>query len=173
MKRISKPDGSEDLEPLQSILARCDSGLICRENPFSQLGGLSALKDRRTGDAVGALGKALAGAGHEKSRLSPTASRRPGTILGLRRVDWKFDLPLGAKRVDAAFLALEAGLRLTVYFIDKPEYFDRAGIYNDHGGDYGDNAERFIFFSKCVVHLARHLPLKPEILHVRTIGQPV
>lgn len=85
---------------------------------------------------------------------------------GVRQIEWKFDLPLGTKRVDARLLVLEVGPRLTTYFIDKPEYFDRAGIYNDQGGDYGDNAERFIFFSKCVVHLARHLPLQPEILHV-------
>lgn len=126
--------------------------------PYSKTGGL--------GDAVGALGKALAKAGHEVAIVTPLHRGVRERFAGLRRVDWKFDLPLGAKRVDAVLLTLEAGPGLTVYFIDKPEYFDRAGIYNDHGGDYGDNAERFIFFSKCVVHLARHLPLRPEILHV-------
>ena len=68
-------------------------------------------------------------------------------------------------RVPAILLALTATPRLTVYFIEKPEYFDRSGIYNDSHGDFGDNAERFIFFSKCAVHLARHLPLKPEVIH--------
>lgn len=126
--------------------------------PYSKTGGL--------GDAVGALGKALARAGHEVAIVTPLHRGVRERFAGLRRVDWKFDLPLGAKRVDAALLALEVSAKLTVYFVDKPEYFDRAGIYNDSGGDYGDNAERFIFFSKCVVHLARHLPLKPEVLHV-------
>ena len=126
--------------------------------PYSKTGGL--------GDAVGALGKALARAGHEVAIVTPLHRGVRDRFPGLRRVDWKFDLPLGAKRVDAVLLALEVSAGLTVYFVDKPEYFDRAGIYNDSGGDYGDNAERFIFFSKCVVHLARHLPLKPEVLHV-------
>ncbi|MEK7780808.1 MAG: glycogen/starch synthase, partial [Verrucomicrobiota bacterium] len=117
--------------------------------PYSKTGGL--------GDAVGALGKALAKAGHEVAIVTPLHRGVRERFAGLRRVDWKFDLSLGAKRADAALLTLEAGPGLTVHFIDKPEYFDRAGIYNDHGGDYGDNAERFIFFSKCVVHLARHL----------------
>ena len=126
--------------------------------PYSKTGGL--------GDAVGALGKALALAGHEVVIVTPLHRGVREKFAGLRRVDWKFDLPLGAKRVDAALLALEVSTGLTVYFVDKPEYFDRPGIYNDSGGDYGDNAERFIFFSKCVVHLARHLPLKPEVLHV-------
>lgn len=126
--------------------------------PYSKTGGL--------GDAVGALGKALARAGHEVAIVTPLYRGVRERFTGLRRVDWKFDLPLGAKRVDATLLALDVSAGLTVYFIDKPEYFNRAGIYNDASGDYGDNAERFIYFSKCVVHLARHLPLKPDILHV-------
>jgi starch synthase len=48
--------------------------------------------------------------------------------------------------------------RLKVYFIDHPGYFDRAGIYQENHISYADNAERYIFFSKCVVHLARYLP---------------
>jgi len=31
---------------------------------------------------------------------------------------------------------------------------------------YPDNAERFIFFSKCVANLTRYLPWRPEIVHV-------
>jgi starch synthase len=32
--------------------------------------------------------------------------------------------------------------------------------------DYADNAERFIFFCKSVVHLARYLPWRPDLVHV-------
>jgi starch synthase len=81
-------------------------------------------------------------------------------------VDWEFDIPLGSKRIGADLLALDVSDRLTIYFIDKPIYFDRAGIYNENGADYSDNAERFIFLSKCVAHLAHHLPLMPEVLHL-------
>lgn len=126
--------------------------------PYSKTGGL--------GDAVGALGKALARAGHEVVLVTPLHRGVRDRFATMQRVEWKFDLPLGAKRVDAALWQLSSAPGLTVYFVDKPEYFDRAGIYNDANGDFGDNAERFIFFSKCVVHLARHLPVKPEILHV-------
>ena len=126
--------------------------------PYSKTGGL--------GDAVGALGKALARAGHEVAIVTPLHRGVRERFPTLRRMDWKFDLPLGAKRGDATLQLLEIDPTLKIYFIDKPEYFDRAGIYNDSHGDFGDNAERFIFFSKCVVHLARHLPLKPEVLHV-------
>lgn len=126
--------------------------------PYSKTGGL--------GDAVGALSKAQAQAGHDVLVVTPLYRGVRERFPGMQRVDWKFDLPLGAKRVDAKLFALETAPGLTVYFIDKPEYFDRAGIYNENGHDYGDNAERFIFFSKCVVHLARHLPQKPEVVHL-------
>src|SRR5262249_54334353 len=38
--------------------------------------------------------------------------------------------------------------------------------YNEGGHDYADNAQRFIFFSKCVAHLARYLPWQPQLVHV-------
>ena len=107
--------------------------------PYSKTGGL--------GDAVGALAKALVKAGHEVVVVTPLHRGVREKLPGLRRVEWKFDLPLGAKRENAELLALEVGKGLTVYFIDKPAYFDRAGIYSDGRGDFADNAERFIFFS--------------------------
>ena len=39
-------------------------------------------------------------------------------------------------------------------------------MYGEQNTDYADNAERFIFFSKCVVNLARYLPWQPEVLHL-------
>ena len=126
--------------------------------PYSKTGGL--------GDAVGALGKALAAGGHQVGIVTPLYRGIREKLSGLRRMDWKFDVPLGTKRVTAELLALDISDNLTIYFVDKPAYFDRAGIYSENGSDYGDNAERFIFFSKCVVNLSRHLPLKPEVLHL-------
>lgn len=127
-------------------------------HPYSKTGGL--------GDSVGALGKALAQAGHQVVTVTPLHRGIRENFANLRRVDWHFNLPMGPRRVDAQLHALDPAPRHTVYFLDQPEYFDRPGIYNDGHGNYADNAERFIFFSKCIVHLARYLPFKPEVLHV-------
>lgn len=127
-------------------------------HPYSKTGGL--------GDMVGALSKALARAGHEVGVVTPLYRGIQERFPGLERMDWNFDLPLGGKRMSAELLTLKPAAGLTVYFIRKPEYFDRAGLYNERGADYWDNGERFIFFSKCVVHLARYLPMSPEIVHV-------
>ena len=39
-------------------------------------------------------------------------------------------------------------------------------MYQENDVSYADNAERFIFFSKCVAHLARYLPWRPDVVHV-------
>jgi starch synthase len=126
--------------------------------PYSKTGGLA--------DMTAALGKALAKAGHQVGIVKPLFRGIRERFPQIRRADWHFDLPLGDKRVDAELWELQPSSNLTIYFIRKPAYFDRAGLYNENGSDYWDNGERFIFFSKCIAHLARYLPWQPEIVHV-------
>ena len=112
------------------------------------------------------LGKALARAGHEAAIVTPLYRGVRKKFPGINRVDWKFDLPLGARQVTAGLWSLEIEKGPTVYFIDQPEFFERAEIYQENNVSYADNAERFIFFSKCVVHLARYLSWRPDLVHV-------
>jgi starch synthase len=126
--------------------------------PFSKTGGLA--------DMVGALGKALARAGHEARIVMPLYLGIRERFPKMRRVDWQFDLPLGQRRIQAELWSLEVEKGLTIYFIDRPELYHRAALYQENGASYVDNAERFIFFSKCIVHLARYLPWCPDIVHV-------
>lgn len=127
-------------------------------HPFSKTGGLA--------DMVGALGKALAGAGHEARIVTPLYRGVREKFPAIKKVDWLFDLPLGNKREQAELFALEVTDRLTIYFIDKPEFYDRKGLYLEGETSYVDNAARYIFFSKCVAHLARYLPWQADVVHV-------
>lgn len=127
-------------------------------HPFSKTGGLA--------DMVAALGKALAHAGHEAAVVTPLYRGIRERFPEIKHEDWNFDLPLGAMRVRAELYSLQIGARLKAYFIHQPFFYDRAGYYMDDGTDYTDNAERFIFFSKCVAHLARYLPWQPDTVHV-------
>ena len=126
--------------------------------PFSKTGGLA--------DMVGALARALANEGHEARVVTPLYRGIREKFPAMRKVDWYFDLPLGLEYVQAELWELEVVRGLKIYFIDQPGYFDRAGIYQENHFSYADNAERFIFFSKCVVHLARYLPWQPDVIHV-------
>jgi starch synthase len=126
--------------------------------PFSKTGGLA--------DMVGALGKALALAGHQVRIVTPLYRGLREKFPQLRRELWDFNLPLGTRWYHGGLWSLEPEKNLTVYFIEQPAFFDRAGIYQEENISYSDNAERFIFFSKCVVHLARYLPWRPDVVHV-------
>jgi len=126
--------------------------------PFSKTGGLA--------DMVGALGRALVKAGHETIIITPLYRGIREKFPKLRRVDWHFNLPLGKRWGQAELWELERAGEAKVYFIEHPGYFDRAGIYLENHISYADNAERYIFFSKCVVHLARYLPWRADVVHV-------
>ena len=127
-------------------------------HPFSKTGGLA--------DMVGALGKALAHAGHETRIVTPLYRGIREKYPQIQRVDWWFDLPLGARRVQAELWSLAIENGPLVYFIQQPEFYQRAGLYQDNDVSYADNAERFIFFSKCVAQLARYLPWRPDVVHI-------
>jgi len=108
--------------------------------PYSKTGGLA--------DATAALAKAQAAAGHTVTLVTPLHR-------GIRE---KFDdiVPHGQAELPAKVWQLEPEPNLTVLFIDEPEWFDRDGLYG-----HADDAERFIFFSKCVARLAK----RAEIVH--------
>lgn len=126
-------------------------------HPFSKTGGLA--------DMVGALGKALARAGHRVGIVTPLYLGIRERFPALKALDLPLDVALGVRRVPGEVWTLETTPGLTIYFVDAPEFFQRSGVYQKDGVDYPDNGERFTFFSKAVAHLALHLPWKPELLH--------
>ncbi|HEX4123007.1 MAG TPA: glycogen synthase GlgA [Verrucomicrobiae bacterium] len=126
--------------------------------PYSKTGGLA--------DMVGALAKFLARAGHRVGLVTPLYREVRERFPALQPFDWKFDLPFGPDRIGGGVFIHEPHPGLTVYFIEHPAFFERSGIYQERGIDYPDNAERFIYFSKCATHLARYLPWGPELVHV-------
>ncbi len=127
-------------------------------HPYSKSGGLA--------DMVGALAKWLGRAGHQVGVVTPLYRGILERFPEAKRFDWWLDLPLGTYRTQAEVWTLEPAENLTVYFINQPLFYDRPWLYQDNGIDYPDNAQRFIFFSKCVAHLARYLAWKPEVVHV-------
>src|SRR5690349_4700406 len=118
-------------------------------HPFSKTGGLA--------DMVGSLAKALARAGHKAGVVTPLYLNIRERFPGLQKIDLPLDFVLGLRRLRGEVWSLQAEQGVTVYFIDQPDFYQRAGLYQKDGVDYEDNAERFTFFSKAVAHVARHL----------------
>src|SRR5438105_7601152 len=127
-------------------------------HPYSKSGGLA--------DMVGALAKWLGRAGHQVGVVTPLYRGIFERFPEIKKLDWWLDLPLGPYRTTAEVWTLEPSPGVTIYFINQPIFYDRANLYQENGIDYTDNAQRFIFLSKCVAHLARFLPWQPEVVHV-------
>ncbi len=127
-------------------------------HPYSKTGGLA--------DMVGSLAKALVRAGHRVGVVTPLYAGIRERFPELKQLELPLELPLGPQTVRGEIWTLEPIAGLTVYFVDQPAFYQRADLYQEAGVDYPDNAERFIFFSKAVAHLALHLDWKPEVLHL-------
>ncbi len=127
-------------------------------HPYSKSGGLA--------DMVGALAKFLARDGHQVEVVTPLYRGIQERFPEIKPFDWTLNLPLGDRSVQASVRTCAPEERLKFYFVDQPEFFQRAGLYEENGISYPDNAERFIFFSKCVINLSRYLPWQPELVHV-------
>ena len=76
------------------------------------------------------------------------------------------DVRVGEKIYIAEYLQGHTPSGVQLFFIRCDEFFDRDGIYGEHGVAYEDNAARFIFFSKAALELTRRLTPTPQVLHV-------
>ena len=126
-------------------------------HPYSKTGGLA--------DMVGALGRSLARKGHQVVLVTPLFAGIRERFPAMEPVANRFELPLGPGKVEGRAWRIRAAERFEVYFIEQESFFNRASLYVLNGVDYPDNAARFIFFSKAVVHLARQLDATPELVH--------
>jgi len=125
--------------------------------PFSKTGGLA--------DVLGALPLALHRRGINTAVVTPMYGRlstgefpvhllHSGCLIGY---PWA---PVTCDVYQADYHGMP------VYFIDRAEYFDRRYHYCNHHGDYFDNCERFLFFSRAVLEWAKQLGQPPAVLHL-------
>jgi starch synthase len=76
------------------------------------------------------------------------------------------DVQVGNKTYTAEYFEGRSASGVQLFLIRCDEFFDRTGIYGEHGQPYEDNAARFIFFCKAALELARRLTPALQILHV-------
>lgn len=127
-------------------------------SPFSKTGGL--------GDVSSALPKALRALGYDVTVATPR-------YRGISDDRWKLEtaadnLTLELAGVPRGFAVRRSALPgsdVPVLFIEHNEFFDRDGIYNAHGTDFPDNAERFSFFSMAALAAVKALGWRPDVVH--------
>lgn len=119
------------------------------------------------GDVLEALPAELQKRGHEISVALPYYHTiREAKGLKIKSTGVQMTIQVGSKRLDAEILECIAPNGVQVFLVRRDEYFDRSGFYGADGRAYEDNAERFIYFSKAVVELARRMKPAPDIIHV-------
>jgi starch synthase len=127
--------------------------------PLARSGGL--------GDVVESLPAQLQKRGHEVSVVLPYYHGVRGARgVKPRSTGVYLTIQTGSKRQDAEIFQCFAPNGVQVFLVRRDEYFDRSDLYGSDGKAYADNAERFIYFSKAVVELARRMKPAPDILHV-------
>jgi starch synthase len=131
--------------------------------PFGKTGGLA--------DVATALADALAQNGHSVWLVIPyypQAQARSAAANGIiiEPAGASVDIPISGRHVSGRVLrARLPGSAVTVLMIEQTTYFDRPGLYQSNGSDFGDNCERFIFFSRAVLEAADQLRLRPDVIH--------
>ena len=122
-------------------------------------------------DVIEALPRELRARGHEIGIVVPYYREiRENTQVEHKDTGVTVDVRVGTKTHVAEFLAGRTAGGVQLFYVRNDEFFDRPGIYDEHGTPYEDNAARYIFFSKAAVELARRLAPSPQILHVHDWG---
>ena len=125
--------------------------------PFAKTGGLA--------DVAGALPKELAKLGHEVKVFMPKYYEVNEFEYG-----HQYDYLIGEMKISTAgyshsvhsFYGKLPNSDVDIHFIHYPVFFHRKNIYTE---DW-DEDERFILFSKAVVHVMQKLGWSPDIMHV-------
>jgi starch synthase len=118
--------------------------------PFAKTGGLA--------DVTGALPKALAGHDVDARVILPLYQQidrglLSGEVIADVPVEWR-----GQVRPTRVYQSEAAGA--PAYLIDAPDFFSQPAIYG-----YGNDHERFAFFSRAALALLKHLEWQPDIVH--------
>ncbi len=120
--------------------------------PFSKTGGLA--------DVTAALPRALAGAGHDVTVVTP---RYQGITAG----QWQADVRAGVGGVTLAAGLFEEplGPGARALFVDCPPLYHRAGLYNAGQVDYPDNPLRFAFLVIAALEWAATQERPVDVVH--------
>jgi glycogen synthase len=114
--------------------------------PYAKTGGLA--------DVAGALPKFLSGLGADIRVFMPLYREVRKKGLPLTTVLEGASVDLGG--TVAPFGVFEHRAEgVATWFIDRPEFFDRDGLYGTSAGDYPDNGERFAFFCRAALETMR------------------
>ncbi|MCL1844692.1 MAG: glycogen synthase [Defluviitaleaceae bacterium] len=138
---------AKEKKPLKILLVSTEV------NPYSKSGGL--------GDVAGSLPKALRDMGVDMRVVLPKYQTVPQKYMAETKKVADFTVHLSWRAQEALIYALDAhGDGDSVYFIENDFYFGRDNYYG-----YGDDFERFAFFTKASVEMLSRIGFQADIVH--------
>lgn len=126
--------------------------------PLARTGGL--------GEAVHGLAAYQATLGQPTTVVLPLYRAVLQSAPDLERIGPPFTVRLGTRAEQMSLHRVPQGSgQPAVFLIEHSEFFDRGGIYGADGADYGDNAQRFAFFSLAALTALPRIAPQADILH--------
>jgi starch synthase len=119
--------------------------------PYAKTGGLA--------DVAGALPKALVKLGHDVSVVMPRYSVEKITSRG-QKLKGALEVPFNFSTTQTD-VYVDRAAEVPVYFIDAPQYYSRGKLY-----EQPDDVERFAFFSRAIIELAKALGGGFDLFHL-------
>ncbi|OGD12753.1 MAG: hypothetical protein A2Y86_08765 [Candidatus Aminicenantes bacterium RBG_13_62_12] len=124
--------------------------------PFAKSGELA--------EFCASLPRYLTSLGFKVSLIMPKYSTPQIASLHAASAFPEISVPLNGERVKASVLRAEQK-GYDIYLVDSPKYFLRENIYGPPSGNYLDNDERFVFFSRAALEFLRQAGLSPDVIH--------
>ncbi len=124
--------------------------------PLAKTGGL--------GDVVEGLSCALGDLGCEVAVALPGYEKIIESCNNITLRAGNLPVSLGKRHLDADILEGRLASGAKLYLVSQDAFFARPGIYGDRHGEYPDNPERFIFFSRAIPLLCEAAGIQPDII---------
>lgn len=126
--------------------------------PFVKSGGL--------GDVVAGLSKALRVLGHDARIVLPLYRSVDKAKFG---IEWESTSCLHMGGGEENWFGIHRTTldgEVPVWFVDYERFFGRAGLYDEPGGEYLDNAYRFGMLSKAALQICKDKDWIPDVVHL-------
>ncbi|WP_105619595.1 glycogen synthase GlgA [Vallitalea okinawensis] len=127
---------------------------------FAASEGAPYIKSGGLGDVIGDLPKALKNLGSDVQVILPKYGNMDEKYMKDMTYITHFKVPVAWRQQYCGLFSYEDENGIIFYFIDNEHYFNRPLIYG-----YGDEVERYAFFSRAVLECLNYIDFYPDILH--------